>query len=154
MSLFDPESFMSAPVEGALDTHSEPIPEGVFAAIIDDLKVREAKGRDGNPVYPLDVIFEITDDTVKTQLGRDKVTCRMSIWLDVTSQGQLDMGKGKNVGLGKLRDAVGQNNPGQLWQMPMLKGAGPVAVRIKHTPNKDDPSAPPFANVVSVAKYQ
>ena len=41
------------------------------------------------------------------------------------------MGKGKNVALGRLREALGQNTPGKPWSFGML--VGQVAkVAVKH----------------------
>jgi hypothetical protein len=54
--------------------------------------------------------------------GREKVTCKQGIMLDLNEGGQLDMGKGKNVSLGKLREAIGLNSPGQPFSFSMIQG--------------------------------
>ena len=60
----------------------------------------------------------------------DEPTARQTIWLDVNEQGGLVFGKNKNVSLGKLRDALGQNT-GAPWSPTHLIGQ-PATVLIKH----------------------
>jgi hypothetical protein len=139
MSIFDPDSFMSATTEAANDTTVAPVPPGEYRAQIEDLKTREVSGKDGEPRYPMDVTYSILDDNVKATLGRDKVTARQTIWLDLTSQGQIDSGKGKNIGLGKLRAAAGLNKAGQPFAPSMLIGAV-VRVTTGLRPDKNDPT--------------
>ena len=55
------------------------------------------------------------------------------------------MGKNKNVQLGKLREALGQNGPGA-WSFGMLEGASGI-VRIEHREWNDSV----FADVKGVA---
>src|SRR5690606_13053223 len=105
MSVFDPELFMQQTVDEANDTQYLTVPAGEYHAVIEKVDIpADRKNKDGDPIYPLDVTWEILDEGVKAQLGRDKVTVRQSIFLDITESGALDMGKGKNVPLGKLRE--------------------------------------------------
>jgi hypothetical protein len=46
------------------------------------------------------------------------------------------MSKGKNVSLGKLREAVGQNKPGKPWSPAHLNGAQ-LDVLVTHRADKD-----------------
>ena len=49
--------------------------------------------------------------------------------LDTNPQGGLDMSAGKNVGLGRLREAVGKNDPDVAFSFHQLPGAaGKVSV--------------------------
>lgn len=139
MSSFDPELFMQETTEAANDTQILPVPVGEYNAQIDDIKIREVTGKDGNPRYPMDVSYEVLDDAVKAELGRDRVLIRQTIWLDFTSQGQLDTGKGKNVGLGKLRDAAGMNEAGKPFAIANLKGAI-VRIVTAQSPDRNDPT--------------
>lgn len=118
--MFDTESFMQTTVEGELSTTTTPIPVGEFLAVVKSVGSRSGE-KDGNPWAMLDVTWEIDDASVAEVTGRDVNTCRQSIFLDITESGGLDMAKGKNVGLGKLREAVNQNGPGA-WSPAMLEG--------------------------------
>lgn len=62
---------------------------------------------------------------------------RQTLWLDTTESGGLDFGKGKNVGLGRLREALGQNAPGKPWAPGMLVG-GVAKVKVSHSIDKRD----------------
>ncbi|MGH2638967.1 MAG: hypothetical protein ACRDF4_06765, partial [Rhabdochlamydiaceae bacterium] len=44
-------------------------------------------------------------------------------FLELTSSGAIDFGKGKNVGLGRLREALGQNKIGKPWSFNMIRGS-------------------------------
>ena len=64
-------------------------------------------------------------------MGRDKVVVSKQIILDVTPNGAIDTGKNKNIELGRLRAAAGQND-GQPWSVGHLRGAGPMMVKVVH----------------------
>ena len=151
MSIFDPETFMSSEISGAMDTTVAPIPEGTYPAIVEDIKIREVTGKDGSPRYPCEITWDIVDDNLKSNLGRDKITVRQTVWLDLLASGQLDNGKGKNIGVGKIRAAVNQNDPNTRWNLNMLKGAGPALVEVKHSPDRNDPSIV-YGNVTKVGR--
>ena len=57
--------------------------------------------------------------------------------LDLTPSGSLDTSKGKNIGLGRLREAVGQNKPGQAFSFQNLPGLM-AKITIKHRLVDDD----------------
>lgn len=127
---FDPDSFLSSTTTESNDTKLVPVPEGEFVGIIEDVKARPWAKKDDPSVagIALDVIWLIDDADVKSQLGRDKVTCKQGIMLELNENGKLDTGKGKNVGVGRLREATGLNRPGEPFGFPMLVG---LAARVK-----------------------
>lgn len=125
MSAFDLDSFMSQPADAG-STTIQPIPEGEYTALIDDVKVREVNTRNG-PSLALDVMFLLQDEALKAKLGRETLSVRGGFFLDLAN-GKLDMGKDKNVRLNRLREAVGQNSGG--WTPAKLKGAGPLKIRV------------------------
>lgn len=131
MSAFDPDKFMEQTADAG-STSFEPIPAGEYTALIDDVVVRTA----GDGVV-MDVSCLLQDPETAAKLGRDRLLVKTGIFLDLTPNGGMDMGKGKNVRLNKLRDAVGQNKPG--WKYPMLKGAGPLKVTVGLRPDKNSP---------------
>lgn len=150
---FDADAFMGEAVEGEMSTRLEPPPEGDYLAVTSDdppeIRVQKTK----NGLTPqLRLTWIIQDEALAEQLGRDRVTVRQDIWLDFvkgTKPPRLDTGKGKNVGLGRVRAALGQNEGA--WSIPMLASSGPAKIHVRHRPNKDDPESP-YAEVSRVTR--
>ena len=138
MSTFDPDSFLNEEIDGAFSTSLEPIPEGEYLAVIgsEEKSVQVRQTNKGSLI--LDVTWEIQDEALFTQLGRTKLTVRQSLFLDTTPNNTLDRSKGKNVQLGRLRAALGQNDPMKPWVFGMLKGAGPATIKVTQRPSPDD----------------
>lgn len=122
--MFDATSFLDMSVEGAMDTKSTPVPVGEYLAVIEKVDARQwtSKNDPTKSGVALDVQWSIEDENVKQALGRDKVTCKQGVMLDLTDAGGLDLAKGRNVALGALRAAVDLNNPGQPFAPSMLAG--------------------------------
>lgn len=137
-SIFNPEEFLqSAQISEANSTASIPIPVGEYPAGIQEVKIATWAKKDGSASgLKLQVFWGIEDDAVKSFLGRDKVVVRQDIMLDLTEAGGIDTGKGKNIGLGRLREAVDLNVPGQPFSFPMLPGRM-AKVAIVHEPYQD-----------------
>lgn len=151
-SAFDPDLFLSTSVSGALDTRYMPVPQGEYAAIIEEVKARIQPGQGdnaGKEFLIFDVLWLIDDQKVRDATGRDKVTVRQSLFIDRTPDGSIDISKGKNIQLGKLREALGQNTPGA-WAPSMLKGQV-ARVKIGHKPDTKNPGDV-FDNVTAVTK--
>jgi len=81
-------------------------------------------------------------------LGREPKV-RQSLMLDVRADGALEFGKGKNVGLGRVREALGQNSTGRPWSFPML-GGQLAKVKVKH--RLDTATGRTYVEVTDVAK--
>jgi hypothetical protein len=135
MSTFDPNAFMNASITEANDTQYVPFPEGEYSASIDKVEPKVVGQENPRPI--LNVTWKSSDPDVQTATGRAENSVRQTIWLDVTESGGLDFGKGKNVQLGKLRDALNQNRPGQAWAPGMLVG-GMAKVKVKHSIDRRD----------------
>lgn len=140
-SNFNPDTFIDLEVTGALDTRLEPVPVGEWPATIKEVqKPRQATSpKDGKTYTFMEIMWEITDPQVEAHCQRTRPTVRQSISLDVSPQGGLDMGKGKNVGLGQLREALGLNDPSQSFAIRMLSGRG-AKIKVGHRQDKDDPT--------------
>ena len=132
MSTFNPDSFLNTSVSEPSSTTFTPVPEGDYTASVKEIKPRSTDS--GKAI--LDVTWAIDDAAVADITGMKNPSVRQSIFLDITDAGGLDMGKGKNISLGRLRDALGQNNPGQSWQPGMLVG-GVAKVTVKHRMYED-----------------
>ena len=122
--MFNPDQFLDMQVTEANDTKTIPVPVGEYVAVAEEVKCRQwqSKQDPSKSGLTLDITWSVDDAAVKELLGRDKVTVRQGIMLDLTDSGGLDMGKGRNVGLGRLREAVGLNTPGQPFSFSMLVG--------------------------------
>lgn len=120
MSQFGADDILNGQTEGPMETDYVPVPEGEFRAVIDKVDVRlVGEGKD-KPV--LDVMWKIDDPAVAAQMGIENPTVRQTIFLDIADGGRgLALGKGKNVQLGRLREAVGQNGPSP-WAPGQLVG--------------------------------
>jgi hypothetical protein len=98
----------------------------------------------------MEISWEVTDDKIKKLTGIDHPIAKQSIWLDLTSEGQLDKGPGKNVALGALREAVGQNKPGKAWAPSHLNNAV-ATILVKGEKDKSNPDIT-YARVTRVSK--
>ena len=145
---FNPDLFLQQSVDAANDTKKIPCPVGEFTAVAEEVKARPWQSKDGTQSgLALDIIWSIDDANVKTQLDRDQVKVKQGIMLDLTESGALDMGKGKNIGLGRLREAVGLNVPGQPFSPMMIQGRL-AKVKVTHRVDGEDI----YDEIKSVAK--
>lgn len=122
--MFNPDQFLDMQVTESNDTKVVPVPVGEYTAVIEDVKCRQwqSKADPSKSGLTLDITWSVDDNAVKELLGRDKVTVRQGTMLDLTDSGGLDMGKGRNIGLGRLREALDLNKPGQPFAFSMLSG--------------------------------
>lgn len=129
--MFDPNSFLDSEVKDANSTTTVPVPIGEYQGVVKDVSISSGTSKDtGNPWARLNVVWTVEDENVKALLGRKEVTTRQAFLLDITETGALDMGTGKNVRLGRLREALGLNEKGKAFSMRMLTGRmGKIAVK-------------------------
>ncbi len=138
MPPIDIDAFESAPVKGPSSTVTIPPPAGETNGTIKSHKLKAVNTKDGEKVV-MDVVWELSDTagTIQATTGREKNFARQTIWLDIDSDGHLDESTGMNVSLGRLREALGQNDKGK-WAFSLLDGAGPCVLTIGHESRKDD----------------
>lgn len=152
--MFDVNQLADMQINDANDTKAIPVPEGEFNATITKFEPRTWQSKDGSKSgVSLDITWEVDDTsgTVKVVTGRDKVTVRQSVGLDfVEGTNNLDMGKGRNIGLGRLREAVGLNQPGKSFTFNQLPGQY-ARVMVKHRA-ADDGTDTVYAEVKAVTK--
>lgn|SRR3990167_2180567 len=136
MSIFNPDSFLQQETTQATEAKYTPIPEAEYRATVDDV----TSGLSSKKSVPfLNVTFEIHDENLRKQLGMEHVRVNMNLWLDLTETGAIEVGPNKNVKLGKLREALGQNQSGQAWSPLMMKGKGPVVILVSQRKDENDP---------------
>ena len=121
--MFDTDNFLNTQTTETTATEYAPVPEGEFNAVIDKLAARSPKG---NSILDVSWRLDAPGDT-----EADGKIVRQSVFLDITENGGLDNSKGKNVQLGRLRAAIGQNNAGQAWAPNMMLGQVAI-VSVKH----------------------
>lgn len=139
MTTFDPNQFLDMQVTESNDTVLRPVPVGEYTAVVASCEVRPWHGKD-DPTksgMALDLQWEIDDPALEAELGR-KPKVKQGVMLDLTADGTgLDMGKGRNVGLGRLREATGLNTAGQPFSFSMLPGRV-AKVSVSHRPDKNN----------------
>lgn len=126
--MFDTNALLSQTINQAGDTQRLQVPEGDWPVLIEELKVEERqhpKMNDGKPFAELRVKVLVDSQEVRDQLRRDKVSFTAGIILDTTKvngMDVLDMSPGMNANLNQLRDALGFNEDGKEFKLPMLIG--------------------------------
>ncbi len=152
LSAFDPDTFLETEFEGALDTVVIPVPIGEYQGQIENVKGRTFTDKEGTARAVMDVRWHVLtlDARIAAELGLEKPTVRQTIFLDLTEQGAVDWGKGKNTQLGKLKAAVGQNADGKKWKPKMLMSQI-ATLKIGHKPDGNDKTIL-YANVDKVSK--
>lgn len=135
---FDPSSFLNQSFDEALDTKVVPCPVGEYVALAEKVDIKQWAARDGSSSgLKLEILWDIQDENVKALLGRDTVRVPQQQMLDLTETGALDFGKGKNVGLGRIREALGLNTPGEPFAFSMIQGRM-AKVSVSHRINGED----------------
>ncbi len=116
--------------------------------IISKVAPRQWQSKDGTQSgVALDIFWLVEDANVKQYLNREEVTVKQGLMLDLTDAGNLDMSKGKNIGLGRLREAVGKNDPSEKFSFAMLPGLS-AKISVTHRISGEDT----FSEVKGVAK--
>lgn len=136
---FNAEQFLNNATKESFQTQMEVCPEGEYQALVSEVGFEEVTfkrgDRAGQTGYKMTINWLIADPAVEAQLGRQPKV-RQDFFLDLTADGSLDSGKNKNITLGKVREALKQNAPGQPWAPTMMKGQFAV-VRVKHRMDGD-----------------
>jgi hypothetical protein len=138
-SAFDPEEFLSGSIDGTNSTVYVPCPIGEYQAIVEGLKPRQWS-KDGSSGVYLDIQWRIEDPQVLEALGRDKVIVTQSFPLEFDANSRVSTRAGANVPLGRVREAVNLNTPGQLFSITQLIGQF-AKVQVKHDIFRGEPQA-------------
>lgn len=145
---FDPEAFKHVTFEEPLDTEIVPPDEGVYNAKVYNWDLRGGTSEKGNDWAMLQITWELEDQdgSQAQKTGRDTVTARQSLFLDLTDDGKMDTSKGQNVRLGRLREALGLND--RPFSFDMLMGQqAKVNVRHRETDNGTFPEVNNVAHI-------
>lgn len=146
---FNADSFLSSSISGSNSTKLIPCPQGEYPAVIEKIGARQVTSKEGTETrVVLELTWLVEDDGAKQATGRDQVQVKQGIFLDLQPDGGLDMSEGKNVGLGRVREALGLNSPTDDFSFQMLPGRM-AKIAVTH---RDDPKDPEnkFADVRAV----
>lgn len=139
-STFDPETFLNTSIDQAMETRYTTLPAAEYNAFIADISARTMQ-INGQASTLLDIDYMINDEALASKLNLKELKVRQGIFLDVGPDGKtLLFGPNKNVRLGRVREAVRQNQPNKPWSFGMLRGAGPVKITVEVEPDKKDPT--------------
>lgn len=116
--MIDNSTFANLVTTEAMETVVPQVPAGPRPGYIKEFKLRQQK-----EWWLMDVTWVVTDQESIDATQNPEPKVRQSIFVDFTPDGALDNGKGKNIQLGKLREAVNQNQKGKPWSPGMLVGA-------------------------------
>lgn len=139
--MFDVNAFGSTQTEEASSVDFIPVPEDEYPMVIDKFQVKQY-----DESVMMKVMMKI--DAPEVEDANERVV-PYDCWLDITPSGTLDNRKGKNVRLGRLRAAIGQNTPGVPWAPDMIVGQ-PLKGRVKNEVNNDTGEI--FSKVVAVSQ--
>ena len=150
---FDPSIYLDATTTEAA-TRRPPLPAGSdFVGLITDVTVRkwhsnkpDAKRTDGIAYdFKIEVNLAAYPDIA---IGVDKVTLTYGVMPDTKEDGKtLDWSPGRNGALRRVREALGMNNPGEVFSIRQMVGRQ-IRVKIKHRPYQGEV----YDEVDSVAK--
>lgn len=157
---FSVDTFLSATFTEQLDTKVVPVPAGEWQGQVKSINFKEGQIKNGENAGKNWLMISLMWDvgTFNPQISaitmREENAVRHEFFADVKygPDGKiagLDLGKGKNIQLGRVLDAVGLNN-GQPWSPNMLLGR-PAVVIVKHRADPAD-AATLYAEVGGVRK--
>jgi hypothetical protein len=130
-SMFNPDTFTNMTTEAGFDTRRSPVPEGEHVATVKGFKFRQDK-----EFVILDIAWRIDNQALAESMGLKEAVVNQGVFLDIDANGKLEKGANKNIQLGRVLLALGQNSGP--WSPQMLTGAGPVKLQIIHEPDKKD----------------
>ncbi len=133
--MFDAEDLMGQESE-EMSTVVDQCPEGEWEGQIGKPVPRQFAGvKDPSKTFTvLDIPYTVTDPVALEGMDRESIFVRQSMFLDLTPEGKLDTGDGKNVKLGRLREAIDLNSEG--FKLGDLEGHI-ATVKVKQKPDND-----------------
>lgn len=141
--MFNAQQFMNTVYEEANSTRIAPLPPGEYVGFIEPITGESFSGgiseKNGRPWARLNLMIDVSGEAVKAATGQDRRRVRAGIMLQLDENGNLDMREGRNIQLGRLREAVGLNVPGKPFKFSDLEGRL-VKIVVDHRVSQDDPS--------------
>lgn len=154
MAKFNAESFLNQTIEAKLDTKRIPMPEGDHDELrVADIQLKSGSKKEDGGIWVMANIKLVNIDpnvAAEMKLGADaEPAIYWREFIDLDENGNIDVSDGKNIKLGKLRQALGQNNDDS-WTMLDMKGAV-CGGRVKHKFNAEGDAYAELATVYNPA---
>lgn len=153
--MFNAEDFLNQTTDAVMQDKWTEVPAGEYLAKIgdgpNDVTVEGIQGKkDPTKTYPrLTIYYYIIDETLKAKLQKESIRVRQQFLLDMDENGKLAAGPDINVRLGQIRAALDLNNPGMAFSLGMIRGRGPVRVKVNQRTGDDGQK---YSEVTAVAK--
>jgi hypothetical protein len=151
MSSFDPQSFLDAQITEPT-VKRPPLPVGDYTAVIGEITARAWQGKTdptkSGIAWDIPLSVEVPAD-VQAQLGLTTatITLKDSVMIDLTSEGMIDNGVGKNRRLRNYREATDLNKAGDVFSARKMVGTV-IKVKVAH----DVWEGEPIEKIAGVAK--
>lgn len=136
-SIFDPAQYLDSTTTEAAEKR-DPLPATQdWIGEITDVKSRASQGKkDPSQTYlffDYAIVVNLREEypEVASKIGVEKLNLKYGVSVDLTENGAMDWGKGRNSGLRIIREATGTNEAGKAWNARMPIGHR-VRIKIKH----------------------
>lgn len=133
MSQFDPNLFLEATLTEPTEKRP-PLPEGDYTAQIGTITARTWQGRKDPSKSGIawDIPLTLTiPDELQAQGSPKEIRIVDGMMLDITAEGMIDNGRGKNGRLRMYREATKLNGKGDTFSAKRMEGTF-VLVKVKH----------------------
>lgn len=134
-SAFNPDTFLDATLTDPTEKRP-PLPVGDYTAILGAVTARQWQGK-ADPTksgiaWDIPVTIDVPAE-IQAELKMDQSTLNLkdSIMIDLTANGTIDNGPGKNRRLRAYREATDMNKPGDVFSARKMEGKV-VKVKITH----------------------
>jgi hypothetical protein len=134
MTTFDLAAFANTSIDTVLETSIIPVPENAYPGTCTAADLKQTPT--GRVVLELMWQLDDFDGQIAAATGRTDVKLKQGIFLDMTEHGTLDVSKGKNIGLGRAREATGLNVAGRPFSFGQFIGARALC-RVSHRQDKN-----------------
>lgn len=132
MPTFDPAQYLDMETDQAA-TKRPPLDPADYTSLIGNVEmVQWTKNEKSGLSLKVPHQIQLTPE-VKAKLGitQDFIVLTDRVFIDLNEQGMMDWAPGRNGGLRRYREALGQNIPGEPWSPRRMIGR-PCVVKIKH----------------------
>ena len=160
---FNPQEFLNKTIDSPMATQIKPCPEGEWKAMIstkipvlewfDEASWTDKKTHQTKTQPTIKIPVEIIDERAKELIARETIIVSYDGFLDMLPNGHFDTGEDKNVRLGAIREAVGQNQETG-WTVERLFGAGPFMAKVYHEVNEKRGDGSKFAKIGRVTRIR
>ncbi len=135
---FDAQALLNATTAEANSTKLLPAPVGDYVGQVSKVDVKSGVSKSTGEIWCRLELYLESEDPKLEQIGMKKKNFRADALLELTPMGTIDTGQGKNVALGRMREAAGLNQPGQPFSLGMFQGQV-FKFTVEHQPDQNDP---------------